>query len=425
MITRRIFLATTTASLAGRAFADEPQQGLKAARTNFLTFQPQFVNTFKSPEPGLTFSSLYNLEAPADWVRLVYRNDAREDTTIDGAVIAPTAMMGDGFTPFNADGKPDMSLWKRARFSDESAGTRPHAVNGRGDETVSIAGDATWGKNPPPCTFSDWIPIQALDRRDGGKGTLLLVRTFTKGQFRNQFARYQKIGGDAVGRLYAGFASSGDGTKEPWSFSGQTSEVPAAYAIQYRSTAPGASVMFAGDSILAPPYSFGIGMRACALASTPQLPVSVINQAWLGAKTADYVLTATRELGWSRPQILVLQPWSTNDSDMTDAKLDATLEMSMKLVSLAAKNQCAAVLVTQPPQTPFPALEPFRQRSNAYVRDAASKGLTIFDLDRLWSSETAPPTYRKGYSQDQIHGNDTACAAAAQALSPIIRRLLA
>lgn len=427
MITRRTFLATGTASLAGMpAFADQlPQQGPKATRTNFLTFHPQFVNTFKSPVPGLTFSSLYNLEAPADWIRLVYRNDARDDETIDGAAIASTAMMGDGFTPFNAEGKPDMTLWKRVSFSDGDADARPHALNGRGDETISIAGDASWGKNPPPCTFSDWIPVQSLNRKDGGKGTLLLVRTFCRGQFRNQFARYQKIGGDAIGRLYAGFSASGDGTREPWSFSGQASEIPAAYAIQYRSESPGVSVMCAGDSILAAPYTFGIGLRACALASTPQMPVSFINQAWLGAKTVEYVTAARRELEWFRPQVLVLQPWSTNDTDMTDARLDAALELSMKLVSLAIKNQCAPILVTQPPQPPFPALEPFRQRSNAFVRDAASKGLTLFDLDRLWASETAPATFRKGYSQDQIHGNDTACAAAAQALAPILRGLLA
>lgn len=425
MITRRLFLTTTTASLAGTALADEPPHSLKATRANLLTFQPQFVNTFKSPTPGLTFSSLYNLEAPPDWVRLVYRNDIRDDETIDGAVIAPTATMGDGFTPCNADGKPDQSLWKRVTFSGGDADTPPREAGRRASETTEIPGDASWGRNPGPSTFSDWIPFQPLSRNDGGKGALLLVRTFSRGLFRNQFVRYQKIGGDGVGRLYAGFASPGDGTQAPWSFSAQPSEIPAALALQYRSAVPGASVMFAGDSILAPPYSFGIGLRACALASTPQLPVSFINQAKLGAKTVEYVVAASREMAWSRPQILVLQPWSTNDSDMTDAKLDAALEMSMKLVSLAARNQCATVLVTQPPQAPFPALEPFRQRSNAYVRDITSKGTTLFDLDRLWSSETTPATFRKGYSQDQIHGNDTACAAAAQALAPIIRGLLA
>jgi len=430
VITRRSFLATSTAGLLGSAppaRAQAADQGLKPARTNLLTFQPQFVTSFKSPTPGLTFSSLYNLEAPPDWIRLVYRNDIRDDETIDGAVIAPTAMMGDGFTPCNADGKPDPSLWKRVTFSGGDAGTPPHEPGRRASETTEIRGDASWGKDPGPSTFSDWIPFQPLSRNDGGKGALLLVRTFSQGLFRNQFARYQKIGGDGVGRLYAGFASSGDGTKAPWLFSAQPSEIPAALAIQYRSAVPGASVVFAGDSILAPPYSFGIGLRACALASTPQLPISFINQAKLGAKTVEYVLSASRELEWSRPQILVLQPWSTNDTDapdMTDAKLDAALDLSMKLVSLAIKNQCAPILVTQPPEAPYPAVEPFRQRSNAYVRGMASKGLTVFDLDKLWSDGAVPPTFRKGYSQDQVHGNDTACAAAAEALAPIIRGLL-
>ncbi|HWU56280.1 MAG TPA: hypothetical protein VN175_12310 [Rhizomicrobium sp.] len=429
MITRRVFLATATTSLAAPAFAQSPQQapqqGLKSPRSNFLTFQPQFMGVFRSPVPGLTYSSLYNLESPPDLIRLVYRNDIREDETIDGAVIAPTAMMGDGFTPYGADGKPDNSLWKRVTFSGGDADTPPRAASSRASETTTIYGDASWGKNPGPSTFSDWIPVQALDRKDGGKGTLLLVRTFSKGLFRNQFVRFQKISGDPVNRVYAGFASPGDATQAPWSFTAEPNEIPAALAIQYRTAAPGASVMFAGDSILAPPHTYSIGLRTCTLASTPQVPVSFVNQAHLGAKTVEYVTAARREMTWSRPQILVLQPWSTNDPDMTDAKLDDALDMSMKLVSFALKNQCAPVLVTQPPQAPYPAVEPFRQRSNAFVRDAASKGLTLFDLDKLWSSETAPGTFRKGYSPDQVHGSDVACAAAAQVLAPVIRNLLA
>lgn len=427
MITRRVFLTATTASLAGLrpALADEAPHSLKPARTNFLTFQPQFVNTFKSPTPGLTFSSLYNLEAPFDWIRLVYRNDIRDDATIDGAVIAPTSMAGDGFTPCNADGKPDPSLWKRVTFSGGNPDTRPREAAGRGSETAELPGDASWGKNPGPSTFSEWIPVQSLNRNDGGKGALLLVRTFSRGQFRNQFARYQKIGGDGVGRLYAGFESPGDGTKAPWPFSAQPSEIPAAHAIQYRSTIPGASVMFAGDSILAPPYTFGIGLRACALASTPQLPVSIINQAWLGAKTEQFFFLARRELERSRPQILVLQLWSGNDAVITDDTTDAAFSQAMDLVSLGLKRQCAPILVTTPPVPHFPVQEPFRQRSNAQIRAAAaSKGFALLDLDKLWASETAPTTFRAGYTRDQMHGTEIACDAAARALAPLIRGLL-
>jgi hypothetical protein len=332
-------------------------------------------------------------------------------------------MMGDGFTPCNADGKPDMSLWKRVTFSGGDAGTPPRAAGSRASETTDIGGDASWGKNPGPSTFSDWIPVQPLDRKDG-KGSLLLVRTFSRGQFRNQFARYQKIGGDAVGRLYAGFSSPGDGTQAPWSFTGTASEIPAALAIQYHTQVPGASVMFAGDSILAPPYALGIGLRACALASTPQLPVSVINQAKLGGKTEEFLSSARRALEWSRPQILVLQLWSGNDKVITDETTDATFSEAMSLVSFGLKNQCAPILVTTPPVPHFPAQEPFRQRSNAQIRAAASKGLTLLDLDKLWASETAPNTFRAGYTQDQMHGTDAACDLAARALAPLIVKLL-
>jgi hypothetical protein len=425
MLTRRALLAMTSASAMSGGLVPGKAQPLKPARTNLLTFHPQYVNTFKSPAPNLTFSSLYNLESPPSWIRLVYRNDMRDGETIDGAAVAPTAMAGDGFTPFNAQGQPDDSLWKRVTFDSDGGDSQPHAVKPSASDTIDISGDASFGRNPPPVTYSDWIPITALNRTDGGKGALLLVRSFSRGQYRSQFVRYQKIGGDAVGRVYAGFASPGDGTKTPWSFSGETSEIPAAYAVQYQSAVPGASVLFVGDSILAPPYDFNIGMRACALASTTQLPVSFINQSWLGARTDQFLFVAERELEWSRPQILVLQLWSGNDKGITDQSTDAVFAQAMSLVSLAMKKGCAPVLVTTPPSPKFPELESYRQKSNARIRAAAGNGMMMLDLDKLWLSPDAPTQFRVGYTRDQIHGNDTACQLAAETLAPMIRELLA
>jgi hypothetical protein len=429
MITRRVFLATSSAGLLGSApsaGAQTANQGLKPARTNLLTFQPQYVGVFTSPAPGLTFSSLYNLEAQPSLVRLVFRNDIRSDETIDGVAVAPTAMAGDGFTPVNAEGNPDASLWKRVTFASDGDDTPPHVIKGAAAETIGVAGDASWGKDPPPSVFSDWVPITPLARRDGGKGCLLLMRTFSRGLFRNQFIRYQKVGGKEIGRDYAGFSSPGDGTRAPWSFSGQPSEISAAFAVQYQTGVPGGSVMVTGDSILAPPYAFGIGMRACTLASTPQLPVSFVNQAWLGARTEQFLFVARRELEWCRPQILVLQLWSGNDKVITEDTTDAVFAQAMSLVSFGLKKQCAPILVTTPPVPHFPVQEPFRQRSNAQIRAAAaSKGLALLDLDKLWASETTPTTFRPGYTQDQMHGTEIACDVAARALAPLITRLLA
>jgi hypothetical protein len=428
MITRRAFLATTSAGLLGGAAparAQATSQGFKPGRIKLLTFQPQYVNVFTSPTPGLTFSSLYNLESSPSWIRLVYRNDVRSDETIDGAVIAPTAMVGDGFTPVNADGNPDASLWKRVTFASDGNDSQPYVVKSGASEIISIAGDASWGKNPPSSTFSDWIPFTPLARRDGGKGNLLLVRTFSRGLFRNQFVRYQKVGGEEIGRVYAGFAAPGDGTRAPWVFNGQPSEIPAALAVQYQSQVSGASVLVTGDSILAPPYEFGIGIRACALASTPKFPVSFINCAKLGAASSEYVPAARRALEWSRPQILVLQPWSSNESVINDATTDAQFALSMSLVSSALKNQCAPILVTEPPQPTFPQFELYRQLSNARTREAASKGLRLLDLDKLWANEAAPTKWRAGYTRDQLHCTPVACNVAAVALARIIQDILA
>jgi hypothetical protein len=129
-------------------------------------------------------------------------------------------------------------------------------------------------------------------------------------------------------------------------------------------------------------------------------------------------------LEWSRPQILVLQLWSGNDKVITDETTDAVFSQAMSLVSFGLKNQCAPILVTTPPVPHFPVQEPFRQRSNAQIRAAASRGLALLDLDKLWASETAPNTFRAGYTQDQMHGTDAACDLAARALAPLIIGLL-
>lgn len=426
MLTRRsVILAASSALLQGEAWSSPPgRQRQRAALTKLLTMRPQNSAMLSAPSPATTFSSLYNLESPPTWVRLVYANDLHDPESIDGAAIACTAAVGDGFTPCNGDGKPDPSQWRRVTFAAKGFDSAPGAKSDGPVLTLDVAGDASWGRNPPSLLFSDWLHMKPPQRSDGLSGYLLLVRTYSGGKFRNNAIRFYKAAGPDIGRVYAGFSSPGNGATAPWRFKGEPADIPAAYAVQYLSATPGATVIGIGDSIQQPPLEIGIGMRACALASTPQLPLTFANQTRIGAPTSVFLPLGARDIEALRPQIMLLQMWSSNDPNITEATTDAVFEQAMNLIALGRKHGCVPILLTAPPVRNTPNLEPYRQRSNERVRGAASQGIGLLDLDKLWGTGATPNVFREGYTRDNVHGTDKACIAAAEALRPLFRAIL-
>jgi hypothetical protein len=95
----------------------------------------------------------------------------------------------------------------------------------------------------------------------------------------------------AIGRLHAGFCADGNLTTSPWT-APQTNAINAfaVHGVQYISPALGATIVGIGDSIMTSScrtgQSSGFGIRACAIVSTPQLPVSYFNEGYPGRNSS-------------------------------------------------------------------------------------------------------------------------------------------
>src|SRR5215472_14073459 len=86
-------------------------------RSEQFSFRLQNSHYRNWPIPGQTLTTLVHLEARPCRVRLIYFNDQSKPWTVDGAALAPSAAVGDGHTPVNADGVADPSLWRRVTFN--------------------------------------------------------------------------------------------------------------------------------------------------------------------------------------------------------------------------------------------------------------------------------------------------------------------
>jgi hypothetical protein len=112
--------------------------------------------------------------------------------------------------------------------------------------------------------------------------------------------------------------ADGNLTTSPWT-APQTNAVNAfaVHGVQYISPALGATVVGIGDSIMASScttgQSSGFGIRACAIVSTPQLPVSYFNEGYPGRNSSGFCSCGTWVIQHLKPQAALIQTWSGNE----------------------------------------------------------------------------------------------------------------
>ena len=387
---------------------------------------------FASSAPGRTLATLIHLDAEPTWIRLLHVNDGPAAWTIDAAAIAPTAALGDGVVPVGAGGRPDLSAWRSVTYA---AAGRESDPGGRSDGPRSMTVPGNDGDPGCPVqVLSDWMPVQAVPRRDGGFGFLLLVRTFAQGGIRYAASRGRPHG--AIGRLHRGFWAEGHQAGATPEEGSDKAFVPddtafACHGVQWMSPTHGATVLGIGDSIMNSSCTTGelsgYGIRACTMISTPRRPVSYVNEGFPGRNSLGFCASGAWALRTFRPQVALLQAWTPNE-DWTVPQADVAFGRAMAVVDLARQQGCVPVLTTAAP-TFHDNLEAEagRQASNDRVRQvAASQGLPLLDLDGLWGTGSMPNAYRLRFDAgDRFHPNDRACATAAAVLAPMLERLLA
>src|SRR6266404_9521999 len=331
-------------ALPHRASID--RQAPLSHRFSFRLQNSHYVNW---PTAGQTLTTLLHLEAPPCWVRFVYFNDQHASWTVDGAALASSAAVGDGHTPINAVGVADSSLWQRVTFNNGGLDVDPLSqVEGK-TYTLTLAPNSP-GSERPVLAFSDWMPVAPLARRGRGLGSLLLVRSYS-----DQFVRISsgRLPDHAIGRLHAGFCADGNLTTSPWTAS-QINAVNsfAVHGVQYISPALGATVVGIGDSIMTSScttgQSSGFGIRACAIVSTPQLPVSYFNEGYPGRNSIGFCSCGTWDIQHLKPQAALIQTWSGNEP-WTREMADLSFARAMAVADTAHRNRCVPILVTPAP----------------------------------------------------------------------------
>jgi hypothetical protein len=379
------------------------------------------------PEPNRTLSSLIQLEAKPLWVRLLYFNDEPARWTLDAASVALTASVGDGCTPVGADGQPDSALWRRVTFQAATTGQHADPLD---QETSCDVHSLTVPANPrengrPVLMFSDWVPLAGPDRTDG-PGSLLLVRSFSRGRVR--YSGSVGAPDPAIGRTHRGHWLEGDAASPPFAGVAQRDDrIFAAYGVQAIGTAAGATVIGIGDSIIHSSCTSGelsgFGIRACGMMSTPARPVSYVSEGYPGRNSIGYCWNGAWMIRHLRPQIALIQTWTQNE-EWTRAAADLAFARAVALADLARETGCVPILVTAAPVfAGQPDFDVHRRYGIALVRDS---GMRVLDLDALWGTGETPNVYRGDCGcGDGTHPSDAGCDRAARALAPMLAEILA
>lgn len=375
--------------------------------------------------PGSTVATLWNLETPPLRVRLVYFNFTQGRRTIDAACVATSTAPNDGCNPAGPDGTTDHARWQPVTFP------------GSGGSTPEPSRVLTLDRNPngspamPHCAVSDWITTEPVKRIDGGAGALLMVRTYSRGQlpcvsWHPASGLHAGIKRDLRSYLFDGDRAADPGTIVPGPLAPQV----APFAVEYVGAIPGVTVIGIGDSILSSQCTSGRisgpGLRACAALSTPELPVSWINEAYAGRRSEHFHQNGIAAILLHRPQIALIQCWSGNDGEsLADAQ--TAFDRSLLVADVALRHDCTPVLLTAAPCLHGkPQVEASRAASNAQVRAMAARGFHVLDLDQRWGTGSSPNAYQRQYWADSVHPNDRAAGALAEMdLVPLLSRIIA
>jgi hypothetical protein len=367
-------------------------------------------------QPGQTLGSLFHLESEPCWVRLLYFNDQPQSWSIDGAAIAATGGAYENDLP-----------WQRVTFCQQGADSEPLLGETSDMYRLEIPANIR-DEGQPVLMFSDWLPVRARARQDGGPGYLLQVRTYSAG--RQRYSPSVGLPDPSLGRLCGGFIAEVDATCPPWVCQPQSSDrIFASYGLQYISPVAGATVIGIGDSIMHSSCTAGelsgFGVRACAMLSRPERPISYVSEGFPGRNSLHYCANGAWGIRHLSPQIALIQTWSQNEEWSADAA-DLAFSRAVALADLARRHDCVPILTTAAPvfaRDPGP--EQHRRANIARVQAAGARGMAVLDLDALWGTGAEPNVYRDDMGcGDFMHPSNAGCQVAGNALAAIIRRLL-
>jgi hypothetical protein len=391
----------------------------RATLTVGLSYQGSIVGRFG----GATKSTLATIIGDPLLLRFVFSNGPGDPWNVK-AYWAPTAQVGNGWSPYRADGRPDPGLFAPVTFNGGGADLPPDATPG---------GDAVVGTIAPnmPAYFSDWMAATGLLARTDATDAMKLV-----------LVRTQSVGGPSFGygttaglhpeSAHVGGASAHFSSDRGIDELADTGFVPNPYshlvAVQIHSRTPGYSVLYAGSSILAGTTTEPLGRQgfpriACRTMTLGGIPFAALRANVDGIPNTPVVAaSALAKIGAYRPDFVLIQVANRNDR-IDAATQDVVWRHAMEMAEATQGAGGMPILVTATPWPVDAAKDAIRHINNDRAR---ASGLTLFDYDALLTDGASPARLQPRFndSGDQTHPGITGHIYAAEQLATLFTALV-
>lgn len=384
-----------------------------------LSYQGSIVGRFG----GATKSTLVNLVGDPVLLRFVFSNGPGNPYSVK-AYWAPTAQIGNGWSPVRADGTADPGLFVPVTFDGGGSDLPPDATS---------PGAAVVGTIPPdtPAYFSDWMPAAGLLARTDATDATKLALARTQSVAGPSFG-YGTTGGLHVDSAHVGGASAHFSSECGIDDLADTGFVPNPYshlvAVQIHSRTPGYSVLYAGSSILAGTTTEPLGRQgfpriACRTMTLAGIPFAAMKANVEGIPNTPVVAaSALAKIAAYRPDFVLIQVANRNDR-IDAATQDIVWHHAMEMADATRAAGGLPILVTATPWPVDAAKDAIRQINNDRAR---ASGLTVFDYDALLTDGAAPARLQPRYndSGDQTHPGITGHIHAAEQLAVLFTALV-
>ena len=416
-------------SILGKGVLRAGSKGANLARMGTLrTHLPQ-GHKFADSGPGFTFHSTWALEGEWDLIRLVWQNFRVTTWAVDGASIAPSARLGNGYDPTDAAGNAvaftPLTFNAEGAFSDF-----PPASGATTSFTVPASADGYY----PATVASDWLAKSSLPRLDIADGKQLVMgRVYSSGQMNLGQTRSPDItdgtwDAESGGRIIKSFHKAGNLLTSGFTAPTGPSHWLAYTGVQTYTRARGATVMGVGDSMqqghsVDGSQHYAPGHYATALLTTPSRPVSFINAARSGGTSAQFHQHARTYFDLFKPEVVVISVWTPNDT-RDQASADLCYARAMALANIATRAGAVPVLSTALPFDLNAGDDALRKSNNARAR---ASGLLVADYTAVAGDGATPervlPAYRAASGS---HLNPAGYGEVGRrALAPVIDQALA
>lgn len=380
-----------------------------------------------------TYACIHQLPSCSTAVGFELMNCSTTEAVIYNAAFSVSAGLNDNFTPVNAAGQQDNTMWQRV------------TLNGNYDIHLPKAGRATQAAR----TLTDIIPFDLFPpkRVDGGSGVLIFFRIFpvsgpisfgfmdpTVGTWHDSLNGQNPL--QYSRNLGGGWANFGNWTAGEFAqsyYAPNTNNLILPSGIAAAGFRPMITIMSSGDSMLSGVASRpldldqganGVGLHLAKILDQSERPALHRNEATSGQNSDYFLSNCVDAMAVFTPDVLLLQTYTANDPDYeTRAGAWRCFAAAMEVARKARDGGVAVILLTSPPFAGVGSLrhseewEATRQFANELVLNS---GVPHVDSDAVVGAGTRPELYRPGLSHDRVHPNDAGAAALATAAASVL-----